>query len=465
MLFTIIKKEILLNLVSFRFMVSVVLLSVLIVGSMQIMAINYSRRLEDYSMGVQMHKNDMANISTRPEFEAFGVTKDPRPPMLGIFAIGLEKQMSRSFMIPGYSMTREGEGGRVVYSTSKLIGIMPEGSKYSNPVFTLFMPPDFIYIINIVLSLLALLFSFDCISGEKEDQTLKLMLTNSVPRDVILFGKWIGGTISIMLPFLAAFSLGILLVVLRKDVSFTGEAPVRIALILGASMLYIAVFFLLGLLFSAFTERSSTSLILSLFAWVFFVLVIPNISPVIARQIVPLKTPDQIVRESERIEEDLRHEAMKEQNEEKRKELWEKMKEDVPKKVRALEERWLNGLQRQTAMAANISRISPSANYVYITTSVAGTGLADYIKQKEEIFRYRSDLSSARNKFLKSDKSKPIPVLYVKIDQDKVPVFQEKGIEWSDSVNNVIWDFVILFAYLAVFFMVTFIRFLNYDVK
>lgn len=458
----IIRKELLLNLVSFRFVVSVVLLSALIIGSMQMMAVNYSRRLQDYSTGVEMHNNDIASIDTRLQFEAFGVTRDPRPAMLGIFSIGLEGQMSRSFMVPGFSMPGGdggggGGGGNPMFQNSKLVGIMPEGSKYSNPIFMLFMPPDYVYVINIVLSLLALLFSFDTISGEKEDQTLKLILTNAVPRDTLLLGKWIGGTLSIWIPFMIAFGIGILSLIIRPDISFTNEAPMRIGLILMASLLYIAIFFLLGMVFSVSTPRASTSLILSLFAWVFFVLVAPNIAPVIARQIVHLPSTAQVVREAERLQDEMR----REQDGEKKNE----MKEEIPKRVEQLEARWLNSLENQTRLAINISRISPSANFVYFTSAVSGTGIEDYKRLRDEIFRHRQELGKERPNFIKPDKSKPIPMLYIKVLTKKIPGFEDKRLVLDESLSGVLIDLGVMMGYLALLFMITFFKFLRYDVK
>lgn len=465
MLFTIIKKEILLNLVSFRFMVTTALLAVLVIGSMQMMAVNYSRRLEDYSTSVEMHKDDLKKLSTRPEFEAFGVTKDPRPAMLGIFVIGVEKQMNRSFMVPGMAMqTEEERGGPMMYSASKLMGIQPEGSKYSNPIFTLFMAPDFVYVVSIVLSLLALLFSFDTISGEKEDQTLKLMLTNAVPRDIVLVGKWIGGTLSIIIPFIASFVVGVLLVWMRPDVSFTEDATARVALIMGVAILYICVFFLIGMVFSTFTAQASTSLILSLFAWVLFVLVIPNIAPVIARQAVPLKTPDQILRDVERIEEQMQRDARKKDGQERR-EAFERIKKEIPQKVRSLEDRWMRSLEKQIRLASTISRFSPSANYIFASASLAGTGVDDYHKLRDEVLRYRQLVSDKRKDFLKSDKSKPIPMLYIKVDTEEVPEFRDARLDLEESVSKVIWDIGLLVAYMIILFLIAFVRFLTYDVK
>ncbi|HOY63610.1 MAG TPA: ABC transporter permease subunit [bacterium] len=456
MLFQIIRKELLLNLVSFRFIISSVLLFVLIVGSMNIMAVNYTRRLADYSSGVEMHADDIDKINTRPMFEGFGVTRDPRPAMLGIFSIGLDPIMSRSFMVPGYTMKMgdQGQGGRLFYGVSKLVGVMPEGSKYSNPIFTLFQPPDFVYVINIVLSLLAILFAFDAISGEKESQTLKLMLTNSLPRDVILFGKWIGGTISILLPFCIAFGIGALTLLIRPDISPAEEATSRILVIFVLALLYIAVFFLIGLVFSTFSARSSTSLVLSLFAWVLFVLVIPNLAPVISRQFVSMKPADAITRELERQE----------------REMWgdgggKRVKAEIPEKVSALEDAWLRRLERQASLAVNISRVSPSAAYIYASSTMAGTGISDYFSARDEVLRHRQELGDARDKFVQDDKSQVIPGLYIKVASDLVPEFRDKRQDLSTSLNNSLIDLAILVVYLIALFMVAFLKFLRYDVK
>ena len=467
MLFHIMKKEMLLNLVSFRFIISIILLFILVVGSMNIMAVNYSRRLQDYSVSADMHATDLASTNSRPQFEAFGVTKDPRPALLGIFSIGLDPQMGRSINIPGYAMPSEQRGnGRIVFSISKLAGVQPEGSKYSNPIFNLFQPPDFVYIVNIVLSLLAILFAFDCISGEKENQTLKLMLTNSIPRDIILFGKWIGGTLSILIPFVFSFMVGMLTLLVRPNINLTSDAGARIMIMVGLSMLYITVFFLIGMVCSTFSARSSTALITSLFVWVFFVLVVPNIAPVISRQFVAIKSSDSIVRESERIESDEMHKIWNGQgSDDEKHKRWESLRNELPKKIAALEDSWLRRLENQVSLAMNISRISPSAAFVYASSAIAGTGVGDYKKSRDEVLRYRELLGENRRNFLLDDKTKPIPMLYINIDLSKVPVFEDRRLDLTSSISSALVDFAILAVYLVVLFMIAFLKFLNYDVK
>ena len=70
---------------------------------------------------------------------------------------------------------------------------------------------DWAFLIGVVLSFAAILFTFDAISGERARGTLRLMLANSVPRHVLLGGKFLGALISIGLPFLMAVLVNLFL--------------------------------------------------------------------------------------------------------------------------------------------------------------------------------------------------------------------------------------------------------------
>ena len=43
------------------------------------------------------------------------------------------------------------------------------------------------------MSLMAILFSYDAVSGERERGTLRLLLTNSLSRPALIAAKWLGG--------------------------------------------------------------------------------------------------------------------------------------------------------------------------------------------------------------------------------------------------------------------------------
>ena len=59
---------------------------------------------------------------------------------------------------------------------------------------------DWAFIVGYVLSFIALLFTFDSISGELERGTLRLTLANAIPRHIVLVGKFLGAFISINIP-------------------------------------------------------------------------------------------------------------------------------------------------------------------------------------------------------------------------------------------------------------------------
>jgi len=81
--------------------------------------------------------------------------------------------------------------------------------------------------VQIAMSLLALLFMFRSICGERESGTLKLMMANAVPRDIVLLGKWVGGYLGLILPFLLAAGIGILALNLTPLVSLKAEHWIR----------------------------------------------------------------------------------------------------------------------------------------------------------------------------------------------------------------------------------------------
>ena len=66
---------------------------------------------------------------------------------------------------------------------------------------------DFLFLVGTVFSLLALLFTFDAVAGEREAGTLRITLANSLPRDLFLWSKLIGGYIVFVVPFFGVFSI------------------------------------------------------------------------------------------------------------------------------------------------------------------------------------------------------------------------------------------------------------------
>ena len=117
-----------------------------------------------------------------------------------------------------------------------------------NGISNLISPFDLITITGILLSLLAILFSYDSISGEREDGTLKLLLSNHLPRPLLLTGKWIGGTITIWAPYLIMLVIVAIILLINPNLQWDQSHWISFLLIGVAGLIYLSLFFLVGML-------------------------------------------------------------------------------------------------------------------------------------------------------------------------------------------------------------------------
>ena len=135
---------------------------------------------------------------------------------------------------------------------------------------------DWAFIIGYVLSLIALLFTFDAISGERERGTLRLMLANSIPRRTVLIGKFLGALISTHIPFMLAVLVNLLILSTASAIHLNTQAWGRLGIIFFIALLYTCLFLALGLLVSARVQQSAVSLLILLLTWVTFVVFMPS---------------------------------------------------------------------------------------------------------------------------------------------------------------------------------------------
>ena len=178
MLWLIIKKEIVRNVLSFRFIVIHTLLLILVFMALFLMGHDYHRLLQEHSAGVNKERKLLDQIDQiedpnrqLQEYEQASFSGFRPPIRLSVLVRGLEGHLPLQVSATAWSMFQSREN---LLDKSRLE--------------TVFQTPDFAYVVNIIMSLLALLFVFDAISGEKEQGTLQLLLAQSVPRDLVLGG-------------------------------------------------------------------------------------------------------------------------------------------------------------------------------------------------------------------------------------------------------------------------------------
>ena len=164
MLTTLIRRELLNNLMTFRFVAAFIVIFLLIVANTFVLIKDYDRRLASYNSAVKANHEQLLERKTYSS----GSWTVVRPPnLLSIFNIGLDKRLSNEIFV-SYSFVPTWWDGQVHGST--------------NPFLNLFSSIDIVFIFEVVLSLMSLIFAYDALAGERERGTLRLVLTHPVSR-------------------------------------------------------------------------------------------------------------------------------------------------------------------------------------------------------------------------------------------------------------------------------------------
>lgn len=267
-----VSKEIAETMLGFRFAVATLLCVVLIPLGMYFARKDYEHRLASYQRELQTYRQ---RYGTSTGAISYAEAQGFRPPsVMSIFASGLDPFM------PDKVFTSQSE----LFRTVKESGI-------DNPQSLLFGKTDFLFNVMFIISLAALIFTFNSISGEREKGTLRLMISNSIPRSRILLSKIIGKYVVLLVPFMISVFIALLILDASPVVSI-GSAKVWPALlvILIVTGLFIFSMVSLGVCISTFTSDSMGSIVLLFFVWSMFIIGVPRMSPMIAESIYPIES-------------------------------------------------------------------------------------------------------------------------------------------------------------------------------
>ncbi|UCG63122.1 MAG: ABC transporter permease subunit, partial [Candidatus Zixiibacteriota bacterium] len=265
MLATLIRKELKAILVSPKFVATFAVCSVLILVSVYTGIVEYQSSVKQYQAAVDLNEQRLQ------EQTSWGNVVNKvfrRPDPLQIFAAGL------TFDIGRWSLIFERFNVKLM------------GSSYSqDPIFALFRFVDFAFIVLFVLTLLAILFTYDTISGEKEGGTLRLVFSNAVPRAHYLIAKGSGAWLALVVSILIPTLLAVLLVVIC-GVPLQANDWVRVMSLIVLALSLFTFFIFFGVMISALTRRSSVSFLVCLVCWVGFVMIIPRAGVMAAGNII-----------------------------------------------------------------------------------------------------------------------------------------------------------------------------------
>ena len=466
MLLTLIRKEIMHHILSVRFAALLVMCLLLIPLTLSTNYRNYRQNLVDYQEAVKLTNIEETTMSPGmpldPELEVSKLILKPTP--LSVFANGLADTL------PSYlGMTRNGitQGApSLVSSLSNLLGHL-----------------DFLFVVGTVFSLLALLFTFDAVAGEREAGTLRITLANSLPRDLFLWSKLIGGYVVFVVPFLMSLLFGLLILVWQGFPLGEPEIFPRVISLILISLLYIGVFFAIGTVISTYLDNSKTALIVAFTVWVFAALIIPRVGFLAAKLIAPTRTSQSIYMEKASMRDDFNAVLKEEQDKmireippnekghihisgEMSKKITERM-EPFEAEYRSKFQDYANKLdqdyrretERQEQLGETLSRITPTSSLIYITTSLTQTGKAKRSTYFQTGNRYYemlyTDLFSKIIDYTHSRQNRP-----VKITQPP-PL---ETITLGETLRQSMVDVLLLCFFAVVLTTVAFLKFFRSDI-
>ncbi len=391
MLKALIIKEVTTTIFDLRFVVATLLCVVLIPLGMYVSRKDYEGRLARYrrehTQYRQRHEKGLDGEA--PDVKAQGF----RPPSpLSILASGVD-----SFM-----------PDRVITSYSGLYSIAKE-SRVGNAHSLLFGKADFVFSVTFILSLAALVLSFNAISGERETGTLRLMIANSVPRGHLLLGKLVGVYIALLIPFFLSLAIALLVFEASPDVSIASpEIGPTLLVILGTTALFLFGMVTLGICISTFTRTSADSIVLSFLIWATLALGIPKLSPMLADVLCRVERPDLVSLKKRLVAEDIDRELVAETTKlreevytrhnvpprmfspgnpmlqeadaefiPKFQSLLEQYRKRSAEALQQMEQDYQRRIHVRSLLAVNLSRISPVCSYTYVVTTLSGTGTGE----------------------------------------------------------------------------------------
>ena len=457
---------------------------------------NYKDNVVEYRTTKELSRKILSEQTSYEKVSTIGMQVSKPPGVPSIIVSGLGNNLGRHTLVN-------------IHANLTLTGGKIEG----NPIFGIFGDLDMAFLVKTVFSLLAILFTYNSISGEKEEGTLRLILSHPVPRDTLILGKMVGGFLCFMIPLSVPVCLGFALLTMSPNFHPNNQEIIQLLLVYCVFVLYLSVFFNLGMFVSASTSRSNISFLVLLLIWVAWTLVIPKGSVILAGQFTQVPSIHKHRIQSNQVKRDVRQNLipdLKRINIEnppspprikpgtpkgKREEIiahyrrtsseWRakqlaSLKEfearvDAEWKVESerMEKDYHNKQERLAKLAMGLSRISPSSAMTLASMNIAGTGIESqehflnlaraykenfifYLKSKEEA------LQGVKSRSIWEDRSRPF-TKSATVDISDMPIFRYQKESLSDVMGRVIIDLMLLAVISIAFFVGAYVSFLKYD--
>ncbi|MBT4504113.1 MAG: ABC transporter permease [Gemmatimonadetes bacterium] len=244
-----VRKELLTHLLTMRLAVALIFTVLLAAMTALTGSIDFSRNYAAYRQEVREVEEELEQVTVYSQVRT-RLVFPPQP--LSILSRGVMQAFGRQ-----YSVNVEGIN---IYAPAL-------SSNYDSQFMKTLVQIDFTTVVGLLLSFLAVVLAFDGICGEREQGTLKQVLTNPMARGQVVLAKLMGGILTLSVPFAIGFGISLLIMLANPDVMLSGEDWVRLGGYFVLSCLFLGQVYALSLMVSTFARESDTALIVCLFAW------------------------------------------------------------------------------------------------------------------------------------------------------------------------------------------------------
>ncbi|MDR1340487.1 MAG: ABC transporter permease [Prevotellaceae bacterium] len=354
------------------------------------------------------------------------------------------------------------------------------GINIENPLFMQSERINWSFIMTALFSFLAIIFSFDALSGEKEQRTLALCLSNSVKRSHILFAKFIAVNIVLIVCALTGILLSMLILALSPSVDITAETFSETGLLLLFIVFFTGSMSAVGLFFSVMSYNSNISLLLSVSLWLVFMIAIPNFAHTLGMTAWPVEKMDVMQAKMDEKQKEIRMNAPDGTWNWNGRNPFQPSHENRAKTVMAIEKNdadfWNEHYAAQFRQLENTRRwtwISPLAVFEYGTEALLDGG---YLRLRHNY----NDLQNFKIQYLqwfkdidaKDDKSphwynptENIATTQKAVAYEEIPQYVERRATVAERLSETLKYLGVMLAYMGVMLLLTIIRFERYDVR
>ncbi len=468
-------REIMDQLRSIRFTMSLVVVLVLMLMNGLVYIDRYQVDVNDHGYIIRHHEDRMGGETTSVWWVADGILAIKRPLPLMFVSEGGQRD------VPNLLGIRVAQPHKSFHPHSSTLR-----TNYRLPLAN---PLDWEFIVKVILSLMALILVYDSICGEKEGGTLRLVLSNNIPRPKVVIAKFLANWAVLVGSFLVGCVLSLTLLIGSNRVPLSGSDWTELMLFLALSTVYLSLFLLIGMAVSASVGRAVTSLVICLLIWIAVTFAVPGLARMAGQRLYPIPAPAEVESRTSAL---LDWKNIRKQYEEhnagwRRSDNWKEARKDdfamerraleIDKKiysdVKKLHDDYLRKQFDQRQLIGMLSSISPAFLFRSAGRGILGTGFLRnrcFCEQIEDFrpivkdFIIEEDAKDPESPHIFS----PIADRYIsnrELNRSEIPVFTEHPVSSTVRLRHSLVRSSILAIEALLSFLWLLIAFIRYDVR